>query len=203
MRGQPDGPAQGLGGTPPRLSHNVPSGVVFRFAEISIEKQARAVLRRLPPITGRPVRIERAHGLRDRRGPVHAGAFLRERRIALDCAAREFRRIFAHELFHFVWWKAGNPARRSFERLLEGERKSGARGELGWSAEWRKDALRAGDSRARSRRWREYCSESFCDTAAWLYAGAGPHAEFTLEGRFRPGRRAWFRGFLNGRRLSI
>jgi hypothetical protein len=176
---------------------------LFRFAEISLEKQAHAVLRRLPPIAGRPVSIERAQGLRDRRGPVHAGAFLRERRIAFDCAAREFSRIFAHELFHFVWWKAGNSARRSFERLLEGERKLGARGELGWSAEWRKDALRAAEVRARSRRWREYCCESFCDTAAWLYARAERHAEFTLESRFRPGRRAWFREFLKSGRLSI
>jgi hypothetical protein len=176
---------------------------VFRFAEISLEKQACAVLRRLPPVAGQPVLIERAPGLRDRGGPVNAGAFLRERRIGFNCAAREFGRIFTHELFHFVWWKAGNPARRSFEQLLESEWKAAARGELGWSAEWRKDALRAADVGARSRPWREYCAESFCDTAAWLYAGAGKHAEFTLQSRFRPGRRAWFGEFLKRDLLSI
>jgi len=176
---------------------------VFRFAEIALERHGRAVLRRLPPITGRPVRIERERGLRDWRGPVHAGAFLRERRIAFNCTPREFRRIFVHELFHFVWWKAGNPARRSFERLLAAEWMAGARGELGWSAEWRKEGLRAADIRARNRRWREYCAESFCDTAAWFYAGAGRHAEFTLEARFQPARRRWFGGFVNGGRLSI
>lgn len=154
-------------------------------------------------MAGRPIRIERSPGLSDRRGPVHAGAFLKERRIAFDCPASEFRRIFAHELFHFVWWKAGNPARRSFERLLEGESTAGARGELGWSAEWRKGALRRTDIRTRSRRWREYCCESFCDTAAWLYGGVARHAEFTLDARVRTGRHAWFRSFLNSGPLSI
>jgi hypothetical protein len=154
-------------------------------------------------MAGRPVRIETSRGLRDRRGPVHAGTFLQQRRIAFDCTMWEFARIFTHELFHFVWWKAGNPARRSFERLLSGEWKAGARGELGWSAQWRKQALRSPDVRGRSRRWRNYCSESFCDTAAWLYAGAGRHSEFTLEGRFRPARRAWFRDFVNRGQLSI
>ena len=93
---------------------------------------------------------------------------------------REFPRIFVHELFHFVWLRAGNPRRWSFERVVRGEFRSGARGELGWSAEWRKAALRAGDVRRRSRRWREYCCESFCDTAAWLYSGVIRHPEFTL-----------------------
>ena len=160
-------------------------------------------MRRLPPMSGRPVRIERLRGLRDRRGPVDAGAFLRQRRIAFDCEAGEFARIFTHELFHFVWWRAGNPARRSFEELLEGEWLAGASGELGWSAQWRKDGLCAADVMARSRRWREYCVESFCDTAAWLYAGAGRHAEFTLEGRYRPARRAWFRMLVSRGQLSI
>jgi len=179
------------------------AGPIFQFAEVRLEQQAQAVLRRLPAMAGHTVRIERAPGLRDRRGPVFAGAFLRERRIAFDCTAREFGRIFTHELFHFVWWKAGNPARRSFERVLAAEWKAGARGELGWSAEWRKDALRAAGVRGRDRHWREYCAESFCDTGAWLYGGAGRHAEFTLEIRFRRRRRAWFRDFVNRGQLSI
>ena len=68
----------------------------------------------------------------------------------------------------------------------------GRRGELGWSAEWRKDALGADDVAGRTRRWREYCCESFCDTAAWLYSGVERHEEFTLGERWRRGRRAWF-----------
>ena len=67
-----------------------------------------------------------------------------------------------------------------------------AKGELGWSAEWRKAKLTAADGERRSRRWREYCCESFCDTAAWLYSVTSSHAEYTLAGRFRIARRRWF-----------
>jgi hypothetical protein len=42
--------------------------------------------------------------------------------------------------------------------------------------------------------WREYCCESFCDTAAWLYSGVQVHSEFTLAGRYRHRRRVWFAG---------
>jgi hypothetical protein len=133
---------------------------------------------------------------------VHAGSFLRQRRIAFDCAPAEFPRIFVHELFHFVWLRLGNPARRSYEELLDAERPRRG-GELGWSAEWRKDAITSEDVRTRSRRWREYCCESFCDTAAWLYSGAGPHPEFTLAMRFRARRRAWFAALVKRGALSI
>jgi hypothetical protein len=143
------------------------------------------------------------HGLRDRRGPVHGGAFLRERRIAFDCTAAELPRIFVHELFHFVWLRAGNRVRRSFEQLIGEEWQAGARGELGWSAEWRKLALGADEVRRRGRRWREYCCESFCDTAAWLYSGGRPHPEFTLGEGCRKRRARWFQDVLESRGLSI
>jgi hypothetical protein len=149
------------------------------------------------------VRIEDAPGLRDRRGDAHGGAFLRERRIALNCTRPEFPRIFVHELFHFVWLRAGNPARHAFEELLRREYRAGARGELGWSAESRKRELTAGDIRLRSRRWREYCCESFCDTAAWQYSGVENHEEFTLPALFRQRRRVWFRKTIAARGLSI
>ena len=171
-------------------------------ADPRVARRIPAVLRRLPPLSGASIAVERAPALRDRRGAVHAGAFLRERRIALDCTAHEFPRIFVHELFHFVWLRAGNPARRSFERLLAAERRAGVRGELGWSAEWRKLALAPADFRIRSRRWRDYCCESFCDTASWLYSGLRAHPEFTLAARFRTRRRAWFASF-GARGLSI
>ncbi len=161
------------------------------------------MLRRLPPLTGAPVRIATAHRLRDRHGAVHAGAFLRRRRIAFDCTRSEFPRVFCHELFHFVWLRAGNGVRRQFEELLELEWRSGARGELGWSAEWRKHELSPRDVAGRSRRWREYCCESFCDTAAWLYSGVGNHEEFTLAKRFRQRRRLWFGSRLESRILPI
>jgi hypothetical protein len=138
------------------------------------------------------VRITRAVDLRDRHGAVHAGAFIRQRRIAFDCAPAEFPRVFVHEIFHFAWLRAGNRTRQSFEEILTAEWRAGARGELGWSAEWRKRVLSAADVRNRSRRWREYCCESYCDTAAWLYGGVARHEEFTLPLTFRRRRRLWF-----------
>jgi hypothetical protein len=174
----------------------------FPVAGKSMERQVKAVLRRLPRLEGPPVAVVRVPGLCDRHGPVHGGSFLRERRIALDCTVSEFPRAFVHELFHFVWLRAGNGIRHSFEALLMAERHADAGGELGWSAEWRKIELRASDVRARNRRWREYCCESFCDTAAWHYAGLAHHPEFTLETRFCRLRREWFAAFAR-RGLSI
>jgi hypothetical protein len=163
----------------------------------------RRVLRRLPALDGRSIVIARAANLRDRSGPVHGGAFLRERRILFDCTRAEFPRIFVHELFHFVWLRAGNPARIAFERLVAAELEAGVRGELGWAAESRKGKLTAADPGDRTRRWRDYCCESFCDTAAWLYSGLAGHPEFTLGTSWRHRRRAWFESALDGRKLSI
>lgn len=127
---------------------------------------------------------------------MHAAAFIRRRRLVLDGALRanpaEWRRIVVHELFHFVWVRLGNPARRSWHRLLEAEFAAKARGELGWSAEWRKQRLAGSGRGPAARPWREYACESFCDTAAWLYATAGNHEEFTLSARWRKPRRLWF-----------
>ena len=172
------------------------------IADRSHATRARAVLRRLPPMVGAPLRLESVRGLRDRRGDVHAGSFVRERRIALNCTRAEFPRIFVHELYHFVWLRAGNPVRRSYGELLRREGAAGARGELGWSAEWRKRTLKARDWEARSQRWREYCCESFCDTAAWLYSGVR-HAEFTLGARCRASRRDWFRRTMENREIPV
>ncbi|MGI8989097.1 MAG: hypothetical protein ACR2I2_05875 [Bryobacteraceae bacterium] len=130
---------------------------------------------------------------RDRGTPVHAATFLRRRQIVLDrelkSDAGELRRILVHELAHFVWWRLGNRQRLSYELLLTRELDLGLPGELGWSAEWRKLALKPRDRERRTRRWREYCCESFCDTAAWLYSGTGHHPEFTLPARYRKERR--------------
>lgn len=127
---------------------------------------------------------------------VHAAAFIRERRLVLDSALRrnprELRRILVHELFHFAWIRLSNSGRLAWERLLIEERRAGAGGELGWSAECRKDALSGGDVRQRTRRWREYACESFCDTAAFLLSGTGKHEEFTLPAGHRTLRKRWF-----------
>jgi hypothetical protein len=160
-----------------------------------------------PKVRGLPIEIVFLHAPKAHRGKllsgktaqgrdVHAGSFLRRRRIALDAALRkrpgELARILTHELFHFVWARLGNPKRRDFEALLAKEIRSRVNGELGWSAERLKAALSPADLGRRTRRWREYVCESFCDSAAWLFAGRGRHEEYTLPSAARRVRRAWF-----------
>jgi hypothetical protein len=185
--------------------HSTDKGLQIRdeLVNPAVARARRAIARRLPPMRGAPIRLEPAPGLRDRRGPVHAGSFLRERRIAFDCTRAEFPRVLVHELFHFVWLRLGNPRRHGWEALLRAERKGGAQGELGWSAEWRKEGLRRSDIAGRSRAWRLYCCESFCDTAAWLYSGVAEHAEFTLAANLRRARRQWFIETIETRPLPI
>jgi hypothetical protein len=164
-------------------------------------------------LTGKPIRISARRDLRCSRGQiftgrgthVHAATFIRQRLIVLDAdllrSDVELRRILIHELFHFVWVRLGNPVRRSFEELLSGQR--AITGELGWSAEYRKQELAASDVRERSRKWREYCCEAFCDTAAYLYARSKQHDEFTLPPLHRRKRIAWFGKNLGAGRVRI
>lgn len=125
---------------------------------------------------------------------VHAASFLRQRLVILDCelleSASELKRIWLHELLHFVWWRLGNSRRFEWEALLLAER---ATGELGWSAEWRKDALTEHDRLMRTRKWREYCAESFCDTGAWVATSERQsHPEVTLPSKARQSRLQWW-----------
>lgn len=177
--------------------------MIFLCESPRCESRIRRLLPRLPPVTGEPILIQTARRLRDRHGEAHAGAFLRERRMVFDRALADFPRIFVHEIFHFAWLRKGNPSRHSFEGLLKAECLAGVPGELGWSAEWRKLALQPRDIERRTRRWREYCCESFCDSAAWLYSGVTRHAEFTLPAPARRSRRAWFARAVGGGPLSI
>ena len=129
-------------------------------------------------------------------GPHLAATSLTKRRILLDSAILEkpgeFERILIHEIFHFAWRRMGNPARGSWEAVLRKEIETAEGGELGWSAEWRKAKLSRKDCIQRTPAWRRYVCESFCDTAAWRFAGLGEHEEFTLPDRFRRLRRRWF-----------
>jgi len=176
---------------------------LFLSQERSLARAALRILPQLPPLAGAPIRLGRMSGIHSNYGPSHAGTLLRERRILFDCAPTEFARIFVHEVFHFVWLRAGNGVRIAFEQILAAEMESGARGELGWSAELRKERLTAADRRCRTRRWREYCCESFCDTAAWLYSGVERHEEFTLAKHCRKNRREWFKSAFGGAQLPI
>src|SRR5947207_10310955 len=132
----------------------------------------------LPPLTGAPILVR----IRSSLGPHLAATHIPQRRIDLDRdvlrSRGDFERILIHELFHFAWVRLGNPRRRTWEHLIAGEIEQGSQGELGWSSEWRKAKLRPSDISRRTPRWRRYVCESFCDTAAWLYAGLASHDEF-------------------------
>ena len=187
----------------PQGSINKALQIRDELGNTTLTKLTGSIKLRLPALEGGPICLLRVPGLRDGRGPVHAGSFLRERRIAFDCTQAEFPRILVHELFHFVWLRLGNPARWSWEKVLAAEHRRGARGELGWSAQWRKDTLAGADTAGRTRAWRLYCCESFCDTAAYLYSGCRSHPEFTLAENMRHKRRGWFEATIEKRRISI
>jgi hypothetical protein len=146
----------------------------------------------LPPLTGRPIRVEIRRSL----DPHLAATSTPRRVILLDrellSKRGEFERILTHEIFHFAWLRLSNAARRSWEQVLLDEMRAKVRGELGWSAEWRKQKLSRSDARSRSAKWRRYACESFCDSAAWMFAGLGQHEEFTLAASARRARRRWF-----------
>src|SRR6202043_1983087 len=115
----------------------------------------------LPPLSGRPIRVE----LRRSLGPHLAATHIPRRLILLDAGllsqSGEFERILVHEIFHFAWVRLSNQTRRSWEGVLAAEHAARAPGELGWSAEWRKNKLSRADVRARKPAWRRYVCESF------------------------------------------
>jgi hypothetical protein len=146
----------------------------------------------LPGLEGRPIRVQ----LRRSLGPHLAATSIPRRTIFLDrqvlCSHGDFERILVHEVFHFVWVRLSNAVRRDWERILTRELDESATGELGWSAAWRKARLK-GAERRRTPAWRRYVCESFCDTAAWRFAGLETHEEFTLPMSYRRQRRQWFK----------
>jgi len=157
---------------------------------------------------GAPVRIRYRANLRDTAGnPAHAATFIRRREITLDPDSkknpRQHRRIVLHEYFHFVWVRLGNPRRAAWEALLKSEWQAGTRGEAGWSAEWRKKKLSQHDIASRTRFWREYCCESFCDTAALVFAPNADRSEVTLSPTRLRARLVWFLQTFPGRTFAI
>jgi hypothetical protein len=151
----------------------------------------------LPTLDGKPIRVAMRRSL----GPYLASTSIRKRLIFMDGEVLErrgdFERILIHELFHFAWVRLPNAVRHDWEAVLRKEFARRVRGELGWSSEWRKNTLTTRNARARERfvrdaRWRRYACESFCDTAAWMFARIGRHDEFTLGAAARRARRGWF-----------
>lgn len=150
----------------------------------------------LPRLDGRPIRVE----LRGSLGGHHAATDVPKRLILLErelaAQPQEFSRILIHELFHFAWKRLSNGTRASWSTILAREFARGTRGELGWSAESRKLRLASKYSERvveeSEGRWRRYICESFCDTAAWKYAGLAAHDEFTLGVAARRARSKWF-----------
>jgi hypothetical protein len=157
---------------------------------------------------GPPIKIRYRAGLRDTAGnPASAATFVRGRETILDPELqrhpRQHRRVLLHEYFHFAWVRLGNPRRAAWEAFLKVEWNAHARGEAGWSAEWRKQKLSERDVAERSRRWREYCCESFCDTGAFVIDAYSDRSEITLSAGRRRARVAWFRQNFPGQSFAI
>jgi hypothetical protein len=154
-------------------------------------------------MTGSPIRVSVLPQLSAHQGrllsrsphrgvAVHAASFVRERRIVLETELlrnpRLLRLILVHELFHFIWVRLGNARRATYAALIQAEIEAGARGELGESSETKKATCGPAGTLA----WRDYVCESFCDTAAFFYAGVRRHSTFTLAKRWIRRRRNWF-----------
>ncbi len=168
-------------------------------------------------VSGEPILVEFRPNLRAFRGKllsleargqeVHAASFLPERRIVLDSALLrnpgERDRILAHEIAHFIWWKAGSVRRQQYRELVIEELVAGVPGEMGWSAESRKVRLGERHRREATRSFREYLCESFCDTVSACILSLSIHDEITLPKRERDRRLRWVGGFLASRPVRI
>jgi hypothetical protein len=189
----------------------------FRIPDWRARRALEPIIHGLPEYSGDPVRVRFRPDLRAWRGqllskspsgnPVHAGSEIRRREMVLDSELLkdppELTRIFVHEVHHFVWARLGNLRRLSYERVVANEVQERARGELGWSAQILKNGLTPEDLIRRSRKWRDYACESFCDTAAWMYSAAAEHDEWTLASGRRENRARVLRDLLSDSPVSI
>lgn len=190
-----------------------PNEKLFRFEGTA----PVAVFGRMPELRGQRIHVRYRPCLTAWRGKllsnalkgdaVYAGCFLKKRRIVLEeqmlRTPRVLERIFVHEVFHFAWSKLGARRRASFEKLIAGEIRASREGELGWSAESIKLRLTHSDRKNRTRRWKDYLCESFCDTAGWFFGSARKYSEMTLSRECREARRRWFREHVQQHSLSI
>jgi len=173
-------------------------------------------------VNGIPNRAGRDHG--QPRSQLHAASYIPQRYVVLHRSLFrrrvELGRILYHELCHFLWPRLGNSLRKNYAARLRAEFDKGARGELGHSAQWRKEKLLGGQRRGASnpsrdpfgklragrkraacslstttgRLWREYLCESFCDTGSYVLLGSERrtgHSEYTLSRAAREQRKHW------------
>ncbi len=134
----------------------------------------------LPPLKGAPIRVlvRPDLGVHLAQTSIPWRTIWLDRQVLVDRG--DFERILIHEIFHFAWVRLSNEARWEWEEILASEFRRRIRGELGWSAEWRKLKLTNRDVTRRTPAWRRYICESFCDSAARMYSGLEQHDEFTL-----------------------
>ena len=190
-----------------RLGSNSPDGarLLLRQVENCLPQLkggdiSVSFLPRLIACRGRLVEDDRKRG-----AAVYAATFIRRREMVFESVLlrqpRNFRFFCLHEVFHFVWPRLGNPARTGFAGLLKDELSSHARGELAESAGVAKHKLNGHPTvDSAGALWRNYICESFCDTAAWIFAGPQPGEPVRLAARWQNRRRAYMLALFSIRR---
>jgi len=93
----------------------------FIFEDPAYETVVRRALRHLPPMSGAPSISGKRTVFRDRHGEVACRRRFRGAPHGLRTAAWRVPAVFVHELFHFVWLRKGNAARRSYEDVVRAE----------------------------------------------------------------------------------
>ncbi|MDX2267650.1 MAG: hypothetical protein NW208_06060 [Bryobacter sp.] len=123
---------------------------------------------------------------------VFAASFLREREIVLDEEllrhAPDLVRIFAHELYHFVWRRLPNSERAAWAEVLKQEQVP-LHPDL--SSRLAFDRYRDKPTEAN---WKHYVCEAFCDSASSF---ASPDA------LLRSNRKRWLASLMKRRPLAV
>ena len=174
-----------------RWIDRLPAAFQSRLPELKITAaDGLYVVRRVVFIGESPLPLE--NGQRD---ATHAVSFIPERYVVLNAdlfhRRVELGRILYHELCHFLWPRLGNPKRRRFQAHIVRELRTGIRGELGYSSEYRKQNIKSTirqklSSAANRRRTLDYVCESFCDTGSFVLLGnerRKGHSEYSLSRR--------------------
>ena len=134
-------------------------------------------LRHPLPLTGRPIEIRYQANLLDTAGnAAHAATFIRDRLIVLDEDLQKDSRG-ARCAFCSMNCCTSSGCGRETGAASHGKTSCAKNGKRAFAANadgrpsGARMQLRAVDVRVRTRAWREYCCESFCDTGAWFCGG--------------------------------